>query len=148
MKKILFVILAVILILSIFATGCGIGWSDIKDLSGVGWVVEPAGIQDINIWTDESSPPQYFLSFRTRGANTCVRFDHCILMRAGNTIRVEAFNREIIGVACGQAITYSEYTIPLGSRFVPGETYTVEGRYGGSKTFVAGMCHQIKEQDE
>ena len=142
MNRILFVILAVILILSIFAIGCETNWSDIKDVvmggSGMGWVVEPAVITvlSIDIWADESLSPQYFLSFRSREANTCVEFDHYIVTRYGSTIRVEAFNREIIGVACRGKNSYTEHTLPLGSDFVSGRHYRVIFR-SWTETFVA-----------
>ena len=116
MKKILFVILAALLILSIFTTGCGI----IK-------VKELAPIEDVDIWADNSSPREYFVDVVSGEPTTCSKFDSYNVTRAGNTtIIVEIFNLRSIFGACGEELRFAEHTIPLGSDFVPGVNYTVE----------------------
>ena len=127
MNRILFVILAVLLILSIFATGCEI---TVKVL---------APIHDIDIWADNSSPPQYFLYVVSREPTTCSKFYSYNVTRAGNTtIIVEIFNLRSIGVPCGEIYSYVEHTIPLGSDFIPDVNYTVEIN-DVTVNFVAGV---------
>ena len=127
MKKIPFMLLAVFLILSIFATGCVI---TVKVL---------APIHDIDIWADNSSPPQYFLYVVSGAPTTCSKFDSYNVTRAGNTtIIVEIFNLRSIGEPCGEIYGYVEHTIPLGSDFVTGGNYTVEVN-DVTVNFVAGV---------
>ena len=115
MNRILFVILAGLLVLSIFVSGgCG------------PCVMRLAPIRDIDIWADESLPPQYFLHVVSGEPSSCDHFDSYSMTRAGNTIRVEVFNLRSVGGPCAEVYTYVEHTIPLGSDFVPGVTYTVE----------------------
>ena len=115
MKKILFVILVILLLLSIFATGCGLLW-----------VSYPAPIEDVAIWADESLPPQYFVDAVSVEITTCDHFDSYSVTRAGSTtIIIEIINLRI-GTVCPDESSYVEHTIPLGSDFVPGVNYTVE----------------------
>jgi len=118
MNRILFLISAVILILSIYVSGCG-----------VACVIEVARIEEdegINIWADESLPPQYFLYVVTGQRNSCVKFDSFSVTRAGNTtIVVEILNRNC-GWVCAEVYTTTEQNIPLGSDFVLGVNYTIE----------------------
>ena len=124
MNKILFMLLAVLLILSIFATGCDEGC--VKYL---------APIEDIDIRVAESLPPQYFLHVVSGEPSTCDKFDSYNVTRAGNTTRVEIFNLRC-GMFCGFVYSYVEHTIPLGSDFVPGGNYTVMVN-NVTETFVA-----------
>jgi len=127
MNRILFVILAVLLVLSIFATGC------------VRTVKVLAPIHDIDIWADNSSPPQYFLYVVSGEPTTCSKFDSYNVTRAGNTtIIVEIFNLRSIDVPCGELYSYVEHTIPLGSDFIPDVNYTVEIN-DVTVNFVAGV---------
>ena len=114
MKRILFVILAALLILSIFATGCR------------GYRYSLAPIHDVEIWADNSSLPQYFADVVSGEPNSCVKFDNYTVTSAANTIRVEILNMEYLGGSCGEIYSYVNHTIPLGSDFVSGTTYTVE----------------------
>jgi len=133
MKKILFVILAVLLVLSIFATGCQV----------LRYETYPAGIEDMNIWTDESSPAQYFLYVMTWESDSCEVFCRYNMTRAGNTIRVKILNRDYRGGPCLCAVDHAYLIIRLGSNFVPGETYTVEVN-DITETFVAGEVSSDK----
>jgi hypothetical protein len=127
MKKILFVILAGLLILSTFTAGCG-----------GPCVMEVAPIHGIDIWADESLPPQYFLYVVTGQRSSCVKFYSYNVTRAGNTtIIVEILNRNC-GIACADEYSFAENTIPLSSDFVPGGNYTVEVN-NMTVTFVAGV---------
>ena len=115
MKKILFVILAVLLILSIFATGC------------TGYIFYRGPIYDIDIWADNSSPPHYFVDVVIGEHTSCDSFDSYNVTRADNTtVRVEIVNKHITGEPCAEYAKYVEHTFPLGSDFVPGVNYTVE----------------------
>jgi len=116
MNRILFVILAVILIIGMSTTGCG-GGSCVKEL---------AGIRGIDIWADESLPPQYLLHLVTVQFDGCHEFDSYNMMRADNTtIIVDVFNLDCPN-GCPDAEFYFEVTIPLGSDFVPGVNYTID----------------------
>ena len=124
MKKILFVILAALLILSIFATGC------------IGYRHSLAPIHDVEIWADNSSPPKYFVDVVSEEPNSCVKFDSYYVKRAGKTTRVLIINIEYVGGSCAEIYSYIDHTIPLGSDFVPGVNYTVEVN-DVTETFVA-----------
>ena len=127
MKRILFVILAVLLILSIFANGC------------TGYILYLATIHDIDIWADNSSPPHYFVDVVIGEHTSCDSFDSYNVTRASNTtIRVEIVNKHITGEPCQEYAKYVEHTFPLGSDFVPGVNYTVEVN-NVTETFVAGV---------
>ena len=124
MKKILFVILAALLILSIFAIGC------------IGYRHSLAPIHDVEIWADNSSPPKYFVDAVSGEPNSCVKFDSYYVKRAGKTTRVWIINIEYVGGSCAEIYSYVNHTIPLGSDFVAGMNYTVEVN-DVTETFVA-----------
>ena len=130
MSKILFVIVAGLMILNSFGSGCG-----------GPCVIEVARIDEdegINIWIDESLPPQYFLYVVTGQRNSCVKFYSYNVTRAGNTtIVVEILNWNC-GLACAEEYSTTEHNIPLGSDFVPGVNYTVEIN-DVNVNFVAGV---------
>jgi hypothetical protein len=126
-NRILFGILAVLLILNIFVSGC------------TGYRLYLAPIHDIDIWADNSLPPQYFLYVVLGEPTTCSKFDSYNVTRAGNTtIIVEIFNLRSIGGPCGEIYGYDEHTIPLGSDFIPGGNYMVEIN-DVTVNFVAGV---------
>jgi hypothetical protein len=114
MTRILLVILAALLILSIFPTGCR------------GYRHSLAPIHDVEIWADNSSLPQYFADVVSGEPNSCVRFDSYTVTSAGNTIRIEVLNTEYLSRSCAEIYSYVNHTIPLGSDFVSGVNYTVE----------------------
>lgn len=86
-----------------------------------------APIDDMDIWIAESWPPQYFLHVVSGLPNSCVKYDSYNVIRTGDTIRVEVFNLEPAdgGMCCAEVYSVVEHTIPLGSDFSPGNTYTV-----------------------
>lgn len=128
MNRILFMLLAALLILSIFATGC---------VGPVGpchryW----APIEDVAIWADESWQPEYFL-YVVAGFSSGDDFSGYDVTSAGNTtLVVDVFN----GTCCLDCPldTYATHNISLGSDFVPGVNYTVEVN-DVTVTFVAGV---------
>jgi len=124
MKKILFVLLAALLILSIFATGCG-----------EPCVLGLAPIHDIDVWADESLPPEYFLHVVSGEPSGGHKFYRYHMNRYGDMIRVRIFNLWY-DIPCPQVYSYVEHTIPLGHYFFPGKTYTVKVN-NVTETFVA-----------
>ena len=128
MNRILFVILADLLILGIYVSGCGIRT-----------VMVLAPVEDVYIWADNSSPEQYFMDVVSGEPDSCHKCHSYNVTRTGNTtIRVEIFNLLSIGGGCADVYSAVEHTIPLGlgSDFVIGETYTVEVN-DMTETFVA-----------
>jgi len=118
MRKILFVILAVALILGVYVSGCGIRTEIIL-----------APIEDVYIWADNSSQEQYFVDVVSGESDSCHKFHSYNVTSVGNTtIRIEIFNIHTIGVPCAEVYSYIDHTIPIGvgNDFVVGETYTVE----------------------
>jgi hypothetical protein len=81
----------------------------------------------MDIWIAESWPPQYFLHVVSGLPNSCVKYDSYNVIRKGDTIRVEVINLEPAdgGMGCAQVYELVENTIPLGSDFISGKTYTV-----------------------
>ena len=118
-------LLAVLLILSIFATGCGLGL----------WISYQAPIEDVAIWADESLPPQYFVDVVCRFSSCDGYSSEYEVTRVSNTtIEIEVIN-ETFNPTC-PVDSYIEHTIPLGSDFVPGVNYTVVVN-NVTETFVA-----------
>ena len=116
MKKILFVISAIILILSMLVSG-----------GCVPCTIDFADIVDVRIWADNSSPQEYFLYVVSGERTTCEHFAVFTVEHASNTtIIVEIFNRECPTEGCAEEYTEVEHNIPLGSDFVVGVNYTVE----------------------
>jgi hypothetical protein len=127
MNRILLMVLAALLILSIFASGC------------TGYILYLAPIYDIDIWADNSSPPHYFVDVVNGEHTSCDSFNSYNVTRAGNTtIRVEIINKHVTGEPCEEYVKYVDHTIPLGSYFVPGGNYTVEIN-DVTVNFVAGV---------
>ena len=118
MNRILLVILAVLLILSIFTAGCG----------AYRKYLAPIEDEDIAIWADNSSPPQYFLYVVSGEPSSCDHFDSYNVTRASNTtVIVEIFNvYATLTGGCNAEYSYVEHTIPLGTDFVTSVNYTVE----------------------
>jgi hypothetical protein len=87
--------------------------------------IYPAQIKEVNVYTAESLPPQYYLRVVAGGPNTCWRPWRYHVTRFGNTIFVKVLTLHDRRVGCGQMVTWVEHTIPLGSCFIPGVTYTV-----------------------
>jgi hypothetical protein len=95
-----------------------------------------APIWDIEIWADNSLPPQYFVDVMSEELSFCDHFDSYNVTRAGNTtIIVEIFN-VMCGTDCTPKYRNVAHTIPLGSDFVTGGNYTVVVN-NVTETFVA-----------
>jgi hypothetical protein len=113
MSRILFVIVAVLLILSIFANGC--------------YTLYLATIYDIDVWADDSSTPKYFVDVVVVENPGCDSFGAYNVIRTGNTtVRLEILNKRYTNAPRAECLKYVEHTFPIGSDFVPGWNYTVE----------------------
>lgn len=87
-----------------------------------------APIHSVEISVAESFPPQYTLTVVSGLPNGCAKFDRYEVDRSGNTIAVTILNREpapLGVVACTAIYGMKEHRIPLGTRFVSGDTYRV-----------------------
>ena len=85
----------------------------------------PAKIKDVEIRCLESIPPQYYLRVVAGGPNTCWAPWKYNIMRFGNIIFVGVLTLHRRGEICGQALTWQEKIIPLGSCFIQGMKYMV-----------------------
>jgi hypothetical protein len=96
-----------------------------------------APIDDAGIVILESFPPQYRLHVQAGLPSGCAQQAGYEVNRSGRTIRVQVFNSMPQGaVACTMIYGMYEISMPLGSDFDPGATYTVEVN-GERLTFVA-----------
>ena len=137
MNRSLCVILTVLLILSIFVTGC--------DDNSWPYRIYPAHIKEVNIVTNtESLVPQYCLRVVAGGPTTCWEPWRYLVMRFGNMIFVEVLTLHDLRKACGFALTYVEKIIPLDSCLIPSKIYMVVVN-GRSRLLVAGWWNGIKE---
>lgn len=127
MNRILFVILAISLILSILANGC------------TGYTLYLATIYDIDIWADESSPPSYLVDVVVVENPGCDSFGSYKVTRTGNTtVRLEILNKRYTNAPRAECLKNVEHTFPIGSDFVPGGNYTIEIN-DVTVNFVAGV---------
>jgi hypothetical protein len=127
MNRILLVIVAAILILSIFVNGC------------TSYTFYLAPIYDIDIWADNSSIPNYFVDVVIGEHTSCNSFDSYNVTRTGNTtVLLEIVNKHITNEPCAEYAKYVEHTFPIGSDFVPGGNYTIEIN-DVTVNFVAGV---------
>lgn len=127
MNRVLFVIVAVLLILSIFTNGC------------TGYTFYLATIYDIDIWADDYSTPNYFVDVVIGEHTSCDSFDSYNVTRTGNTtVRLEIVNKHVTNKPCAEYARYVKHTLPVGSDFVPSGNYTVEIN-DVTVNFVAGV---------
>ena len=89
----------------------------------------PAPIESVDIIVAESFPPQYFVHVVSGLPNGCVEFYGYEESRSGNAITITVTNLEPAPsepVACTAIYLTHEFSVPLGTDFQPGETYTVK----------------------
>ncbi|MEE8472788.1 MAG: hypothetical protein V3S82_06450 [Dehalococcoidia bacterium] len=112
-------------------------WADRRSLVP-GMVRTPAPIDSVEILILEIFPPQYNVIVVSGLPNSCASFAGYYLARSGNTIRAEMVNWKPANpdVVCAEVYGSVETTIPLGSDFESGGTYTVEVN-DLTRTFVA-----------
>ena len=105
-------------------------------------IVELAPVESVEIKVDDSHPPQYFAEVVSGGSSGCVKFHGYEESRYGNTIDITVNNSSpSIPVPCTAAIWSHEFSVPLGTEFQPGETYSLKVN-GVIETFVAGELPQ------
>ena len=93
-----------------------------------GMVKVLAPIESVQIVVAESWPPQYFVHVVAGLPNGCVKFHGYEETRSGNVITITVTNLEPAPsetVACAAIYLTYEFSVPLGTDFVSGETYTV-----------------------
>lgn len=91
--------------------------------------IEDAPIDNLEVLTLESFPPQYNLVVTSGLPSGCAVFDKAETTgRTGNTITVRVTNimPDDPNVACTAIYGTKVTTVPLGSEFTSGETYTVQ----------------------
>ena len=91
-------------------------------------VVVPAPIESVDIVVAESFPPQYFVHVISGLPSGCVEFYGYEESRSGNAITITVTNLEPAPsamIACAAIYLTHEFSVPLGTDFEPGETYTV-----------------------
>ncbi|MBE0479579.1 MAG: hypothetical protein IBX68_01220, partial [Dehalococcoidia bacterium] len=129
MKRILFVTVVLIVLgglaggLTALAQG---GGSESDDQDGIAWRSIPAPIHEVEILAAESYPVQYFARVVSGLHNGCVKFGSYEASRQGQVIKIEVINMEpVVSMPCIELYGFVETSIPLGSDFTPGVTYTV-----------------------
>ncbi len=101
-----------------------------QDDPGYATVEVLAPIESVEVLTAPSATsPQYFVLVLSGLPSGCASFSHYDVIRDGTTVRIEVFNTvpapgELI--ACSMIYGTVETSIPVGSDFDPGVTYTVE----------------------
>ena len=88
-----------------------------------------APIHEVSVNIAESLPPQYFVAVTSGLPNGCIQFDRYELSRNGEEITISVTNLEPATsaqpIACTDLYGLVDTTIPLGSDFEGGKTYTV-----------------------
>ena len=92
-----------------------------------GTIVVPAPFEYARVNVSESDPPYYFLELVSVLPNTCHTFDRIDLSRSEEEITVSITNRlpGNLRAECRWESRFITHSLPLGSDFEPGETYTV-----------------------
>ena len=98
----------------------------------------PAPIESVEVLIMESSPPQYAVGVVSGLPDGCTTFGGYRLERGHDTVRIEMLNWRPADpkVACDQVYRTVETSVPLGSDFERGKTYTVVAN-DVTETFVA-----------
>ena len=113
MSRILFVMLAVVLILTIFVTV----FPEYRIRSAV--------IYDVDVWVSRSFPHQYFLRVVAGGSSTCWKPWKYVTARFGNIIFVRVLTLPYLHGPCGWMVIEEEKIMPLGISLVPNMVFVV-----------------------
>ncbi len=103
-------------------------------------VVIDAEIADVTIVVAESWPPQYFVHVTSVQPDACHQFAGYSEEREGDAITITVLNSvpaDLATYACAMMISMTKTSIPLGSDFTSGRTYTVT---------VNGEAHLLEAQ--
>lgn len=116
--------LSLAVILFIGAVAFAFGRGDLNPAPGRQTV--PAPIDDIQVVTRESNPPQVTLNVKAGLPSGCAQRDSHSVSRSGDTFTVRVLNSMPTGnVACTMIYGTYELNIDLGRDFRAGGTYTV-----------------------
>jgi hypothetical protein len=86
-----------------------------------------APIEQAQVVTVQSNPPQYTVSVKAGLPSGCAKPAGYEVAAAGQAVRVQVFNSMPAGnVICTQIYGIYDLTVPLGSDFDAGKTYTVD----------------------
>lgn len=124
--------LATVLVLSALAASCDDDDAEDQPTAEPTYAtkIEEAPIEELEILTLESFPPQYNLRIVSGLPSGCAVFDKAEETgRSGNTITVRVTNimpADDAPVACTAIYGYKETTLGLGSDFTSGQTYSVD----------------------
>ena len=88
-------------------------------------VIEPAPINNVQIATTLSKPPEVIATIQGGLRDTCTTFYSLNTTRSGSLITINVYNKHLTGQICGQVYTFFDKTVNLGSNFVSGQTYTI-----------------------
>lgn len=114
-KKIVVILVAVLVIVNMVVAGVHVS----------PYRIYPSQVKEVHVFAAECLVPEYYLRVVAGGPNTCWSPWRYCVKRFGNVIFVEVLTRLDLRVACGQAFTWKEKIIPLGSCFIPGMKYRV-----------------------
>jgi hypothetical protein len=112
-------------------------WEDERDYDP-SLVEVPSPIESVDILIMESFPVQYSVVVTSGLPNSCETFAGYRMERDSDMIHIEIINWKPAdpGVACAEVYRIVETTIPLGSEFESGSTYTISVN-DVTETFVA-----------
>ena len=126
-KSLLGILLVVGAVASVFAAACGSGDNKASNDDSAAYASVAAPIDDLELITRESFPPQYALLVISGLPDGCHEFERYDLSRDGATITIRVTNRVPTDSnrVCTQVYGRHEETIELGSDFQSGAEYTV-----------------------
>ena len=87
-------------------------------------VIDLAPINDVQITTTLSQPPQVLVDIQVGLRDTCTTFYSLNTTRSGNVITMNVYVQHLTGQACGQVYTFFNKNVNLGSDFAAGKTYS------------------------
>ena len=113
-----------------------------RDPQGPEMVVKESPIEAVQVVESESGRPEYSLEVISRlpRGSSCSQFDgYDVARRFAGTVAVTVTHLEVSDelARCTRDLPVAATTIPLGSDFTPGETYTVVVNGDTTETFVA-----------
>ncbi|APV44127.1 hypothetical protein Dform_00775 [Dehalogenimonas formicexedens] len=88
-------------------------------------VIKPAIITKVEVRIAESFPPQVFIDIQGLLTDSCTTLNGVDTRRQGNVIDITVTTQRPKDAVCAQVISYFSTTVPLGSDFVAGQTYTL-----------------------
>ena len=103
-----------------------------------------APIEGVVVDVVASDPVRYFLEIEAGIPDTCHTFDRIDVERSGQELTVTVINRVVPdGMDCAEIQRVAPHSVPLGSDFEPGVTYTV--RVNDRETSFTGKAISVEE---